>query len=89
MKVLVTGVAGFIGMRLFGTTDRRWTVAAGRTGFRRPADPAGVCAYAKLREHFWERSDCSHGHRGGHYGSYEPGFLRARVLPLLNEAGAK
>jgi pimeloyl-ACP methyl ester carboxylesterase len=72
-----------LGMRLFGTTDRRWTAAAGKVGFRRPADPSAACLYARLREHFWEPSDACTGHRGGHYGSYEPAFLRSRVLPLL------
>lgn len=73
-----------LAMRVFGTTDRRWTPASGLVGFRRPADPAGACLYdRRLREHFWGPEDESMGHRGGHYGSYEPEFLRARVLPLL------
>jgi pimeloyl-ACP methyl ester carboxylesterase len=73
-----------LAMRVFGTTDRRWTAASGKVGFRRPADPAGACLYdRRLRERFWDPGDESTGHRGGHYGSYEPAFLRTRVLPLL------
>src|SRR5262249_7984730 len=72
-----------LGMRLFGTTDRRWTAASGKVGFRRPPDPGAACLYGRLREHYWEPSESWTGHRGGHYGSYEPAFLRSRVLPLL------
>jgi pimeloyl-ACP methyl ester carboxylesterase len=74
-----------ITMCVFGTTDRRWTVGAGRVGFCRP-DPRSKDAalYAKLHEHEWEPSQTATGHRGGHYGSYVPGFLKAKVLPLLN-----
>jgi pimeloyl-ACP methyl ester carboxylesterase len=74
-----------IGMRLFGTTDRQWTAAAGRLGFRKPHEGSPYAAqYAKLREHVWQPSDSATGHRGGHYGNYVPGYLKAKVLPLLN-----
>jgi pimeloyl-ACP methyl ester carboxylesterase len=72
-------------MRVFGTTDRKWTAAAGRLGFRRPQEGSPDAAlYAKLREHVWQPSDAATGHRGGHYGNYVPGYLKAKVLPLLN-----
>lgn len=72
-------------MRLFGTTDRRWTSAAGKVGFRRPYDgSAGAELYSKLHEHVWQPSDFDTGHHGGHYGSYVPGFLKAKVLPLIH-----
>lgn len=73
-----------LGMRVFGTTDRRWTAAAGKVGFRRPAPNTPEAAlYARLREHPWDQEQAATGHKGGHYGSYAPGFLRAQVLPLL------
>lgn len=72
-------------MRVFGTTDRAWTAAAGKVGFRRPHDgSAGAALYDKLHEHVWRPSEMATGHKGGHYGSYVPGFLKAKVLPLVN-----
>ena len=73
-----------IGTRLFGTTDRQYTQAAGRVGFRPvvegPCDPA---LYARLHQHPWEPCLRWTGHQGGHYGAYKPGFLHSYVLPLL------
>jgi pimeloyl-ACP methyl ester carboxylesterase len=74
-----------IGVCLAGTTDRRWTLAAaGKVGFR----PTGSCSgdaalYSRLRQYPWDASLAWTGHRGGHYGSYQPGFLRVFVFPLL------
>ena len=80
-----------LSMRVFGTTDRKWTAAAGRVGFRRPHDGSpDARLYAKLREHVWQPGDAATGHAGGHYGNYTPGYLKAKVLPLLNpEAAAR
>ncbi len=76
-------------MRIFGTTDRKWTAAAGKVGFRRPYDGSPDAElYRKLREHVWQPSEAATGHRGGHYGSYVPGYLKAKVLPLLNPEGS-
>jgi pimeloyl-ACP methyl ester carboxylesterase len=73
-----------LGMRLLGTADRRWSATAGRVGFRRvEKGPDDAALYARLHEHPWDAGEWSTGHHGGHYGGYEPGFLRARVLPLL------
>lgn len=74
-----------IGILLLGTTDRHWMMpAAGRNGFQ----PIVTCSedetlYSKLRQYPWDASLIRTGHKGGHYGSYQPGFLRAFVLPLL------
>ena len=70
---------------LMGTTDRCWTVgAAGKNGFQPiVASPEDEALYAKLRQYPWQPSLTSTGHKGGHYGSYQPGFLRVFVLPLL------
>jgi pimeloyl-ACP methyl ester carboxylesterase len=78
-------VLGF-GMRISGTTDRRWTSAAGRVGFEPVGTtPADAALYTRLHQHFWEPSQAWTGNRGGHYGSFEEKFLRAYVLPLLTE----
>jgi pimeloyl-ACP methyl ester carboxylesterase len=73
---LVTGVVG--------TTDRRWSAAAGRVGFRPEAIcPEDAVLMAKLRQHPWHPSVEWTGNEGGHYGTYRPGYLEAYVLPLL------
>ncbi len=79
-----------IGVLLAGTTDRHRTLAAaGKIGFRpvltRPGDAA---LYAKLRQYPWDPSLSWTGHKGGHYGAHQPGFLHTFVLPLLDPAAA-
>ena len=73
-----------VNMRLFGTTDGRWTTTSGRVGFRPVGTaPCDVALYARLRQHAWEPSMAATGNEGGHYGSFEAGYLRAYVLPLM------
>lgn len=74
-----------LGTWLTGTTDRHWlTAAAGRVGFRPScAGDEDDALYAKLRQYPWDPGLMWTGHKGGHYGAYQPGFLRAFVLPLL------
>lgn len=75
-----------IATSLMGTADHRWLAgAAGRVGFQPiHACPEDEALYAKLRQYPWEPGLSCTGHKGGHYGSYQPGFLRAFVLPLLH-----
>ena len=47
--------------------------------------PEDAALYSKLRQHPWNSGLAWTGNRGGHYGSYEPGFLQAFVLPLLDD----
>jgi pimeloyl-ACP methyl ester carboxylesterase len=74
-----------LGTLIAGTTDRcRTSAPAGKNGFQ----PIVTCAedealYVKLRQYPWDPSQIWTGHKGGHYGSYQPGFLRAFVLPLF------
>lgn len=74
-----------LGIMLAGTTDRCWlSGAAGKIGFQ----PFFTCSedqaiYTKLRQYPWNPSLMWTGHKGGHYGGYQPGFLRAFVFPLL------
>jgi len=71
---------------LIGTTDRHWDAAAGRVGFEPiVCGPSDCALYQKLRDHPWDPSLAWTGHDGGHYGSHSPGYLRAYVLPLLQE----
>lgn len=78
-------------VRLFGTTDDPLaTRAAGQYGFHLPEHVAMDAAsgnasspYAKLHVHQWCRKDAKCGHNGGHFGCYQPGFLRERVFPII------
>lgn len=73
-----------LGTALIGTADRRWSAAAGRVGFRPlPGCPGGQALYARLRQYPWNCCVAWAGNAGGHYGAYQPAFLRAYVLPLL------
>jgi pimeloyl-ACP methyl ester carboxylesterase len=74
-----------IGTGIFGTSEGLHAPASGRVGFQvLPAGPADE-ALIKLRQHEWQRSDLPTGNCGGHYGAYQPGFVREHVLPLLLE----
>jgi pimeloyl-ACP methyl ester carboxylesterase len=69
---------------LLGNADRERDAAAGRVGFRPTiACPQDAALYAKLRQYPWEPGLNSVGNYGGHYGAYQPDFLRAVVFPLL------
>jgi pimeloyl-ACP methyl ester carboxylesterase len=73
------------GITILGTADGcRGCTAAGRTGFQpQVLCPEDMALYAKLRQHPWDNCLAWTGNKGGHYGSYQPEFLRAFVLPLL------
>jgi pimeloyl-ACP methyl ester carboxylesterase len=69
---------------LVGTSDRHWSAVSGRAGFHPRADgPADSLLLARLRQHPWQPSYAASGNLGGHYGGYQPNFLRLYVLPLL------
>lgn len=75
------------GTGLVGTADGRRTAAAGRIGFTPLLTcPGDELLYAKLRMHPWDRRVAWSGNRGSHYGTLEPGFMRAYVLPLLSRS---
>lgn len=74
-----------LGTTVFGTVDRRFTRAAGMTGFTRPGDLSVVEAreYEKLRQIEWSPALRKYGHRGGHTGWANLPFLREHLMPLL------
>jgi len=76
-----------LGIALVGTADGCWgCTAAGRTGFQPQVTyPEDALLYAKLRQHPWNPYVEWTGHHGGHYGVYQPEFLKAYVLPLLDD----
>jgi pimeloyl-ACP methyl ester carboxylesterase len=73
-----------LGMYVVGTAEGGCRLAAGRRGFNPViACDADAVLYKKLRQHPWSPAVAWSGHDGGHYGSNQPDFLRAYVLPLL------
>jgi pimeloyl-ACP methyl ester carboxylesterase len=73
-----------LGTTLLGTADRQWSAASGRVGFCPViASPADQALYAKLRQHPWHMCLAWTGNWGGHYGGYQPRYLRTFVLPLF------
>jgi hypothetical protein len=68
---------------VLGNTDRKWTISSGLTGFRVVDDPERPESHQKLHQHAWHPNHLHLGNDGGHYGCYQPDFLRAKVLPLL------
>jgi pimeloyl-ACP methyl ester carboxylesterase len=75
-----------IGTAVFGTSDRLRAPASGRIGFQVSSGVLeGRNDYQKVRQHEWRIGDWRFGNNGGHYGSYQPRFLRAHVLPQLLE----
>src|SRR5262249_28582680 len=73
-----------LGMHVVGTAEGGCRSAAGLRGFNPVIDCSGDEAlYKKLHQHPWSPAVAWSGHDGGHYGSNQPGFLRAYVLPLL------
>jgi pimeloyl-ACP methyl ester carboxylesterase len=78
-----------LGVAILGNADRERGSAAGRVGFRPVfAGPGDAALYTRLRQYPWESTLEWTGNHGGHYGAYQPGFLRAAVLPLLLPAPA-
>jgi pimeloyl-ACP methyl ester carboxylesterase len=73
---------------VLGTADRRWTSASGRYGFQVPPEGADASLYSKLYQRSWQPGDMQLGNLGGHYGSYQPEFLRAYIVPLLQPAAS-
>jgi hypothetical protein len=78
-----------IGTTLVGTADGCWAAAAGRIGFQPSVGPGEEGLYTRLRQHAWSPCVAWAGNGGGHYGAYQPTFLRAYVLPLLNPASSQ
>jgi pimeloyl-ACP methyl ester carboxylesterase len=75
-----------LGIYIVGTTDRRWSAPAGRVGFEPIlCSPCDSALYAKVRDHPWDPAQAWTGNDGGHDGSFQPGYLRAYVLPLFAE----
>ncbi len=73
-----------IGVEILKTADRKKAAGAGENGFAclAPCHPDAYL-YSKLHQFGWTPLVRWTGHRGGHYGATEPGFLSAYVLPTM------
>jgi hypothetical protein len=66
------------------TIDGQSRTPGGRSGFCPVIEtPEDGALYSKLREHPWQPCLSWSGNHGGHYGPYQPKYLRAFILPLL------
>jgi pimeloyl-ACP methyl ester carboxylesterase len=68
---------------ILGNSDRVHTPTAGVVGFRPMVHADDVPLLDKLVHHRWQPSDRELGHNGGHFGAYQPDYMRAQVMPLL------
>jgi pimeloyl-ACP methyl ester carboxylesterase len=70
--------------KLVGCADRHWCGASGRKGFSlRVESPEDAALLERLQQHPWQSSYRLLGNEGGHYGAYQPAYLKAHVLPVL------
>jgi hypothetical protein len=70
---------------MFGTADRRFSCCSGRVGFRTESEPLEPALASKLVQHAWQPDERTLGNNGGHYGGYQPAYLRTHIIPLLLE----
>lgn len=75
-----------LGTGVIGTADGDRAPPAGRVGFEPPTlSPNEAAIATRLHQHPWDSSVVWTGNQGSHDGALRPKFLRAYVLPLLNE----
>ena len=73
-----------VAMSMMGRTSPGCSQASGRTGYRVCLQtPADLALYSKLYQRCWNPGDRPTGNCGGHFGNYEPAFIRQEMLPLL------
>jgi len=75
-----------MGTRLVGTMDGRHVVAAGKAGFRQPANCGDTGAYDRLFQVRWNEQAARHGNDGGHFSCMHSRFVAQSVQPLLTAA---
>ncbi|MCI0739072.1 MAG: alpha/beta hydrolase [Gemmataceae bacterium] len=68
---------------IIGNADRRWGPSSGRIGFEVSFTPEEVDLVAKLHQHPWKPWYIILGNNGGHFGNYQPEFVRKHILPLV------
>ncbi|MCI0379746.1 MAG: alpha/beta hydrolase [Gemmataceae bacterium] len=68
---------------IIGNADRRWGPCSGRIGFEVSYTPEETDLVAKLHQHPWKPWYLILGNNGGHFGNYQPGFVRKFILPLM------
>jgi pimeloyl-ACP methyl ester carboxylesterase len=67
-----------------GCADRCRSEPSGRVGFQlRIESPEDAALLPRLVQHPWHSEYRQLGNEGGHYGAYQPEYLKAHVLPVL------
>jgi hypothetical protein len=71
-------------MRLVGCADRKRADAGGRVGFGvRLETVQDEALLPRLVQYPWQPSYRQLGNDGGHYGAYQPEYLKLFVVPVL------
>jgi pimeloyl-ACP methyl ester carboxylesterase len=73
-----------LAMYMLGTSDRVRTPAAGVVGFRPLASPEDAPLFDKLIQQPWQHDDAQLGNAGGHFGAYQPDYMRTYIFPLFD-----
>lgn len=75
-------------IKMCGCLGGKCNPPAGRVGFQpNICTPEDASCYARLRQYPWDPSLACTGHTGGHFGCYQPIFLRSFILPLMCPCG--
>jgi pimeloyl-ACP methyl ester carboxylesterase len=70
--------------KLVGCADGLHCIASGNKGFcLRIESPEDAELLARLHQHPWQPADRQLGNDGGHFGAYQPEYVKARVFPML------
>jgi hypothetical protein len=70
---------------MVGTADRRFSCCSGRVGFKAESDQLDPVLARKLHQHAWQPDERALGNNGGHFGGYQPAYVRMHIIPLLLE----
>jgi hypothetical protein len=69
---------------LVGCADHHCGEASGRVGFQLIIEsPQDAALLPRLVQHPWQPSYRLLGNQGGHYGAYQPEYLKTQILPVL------
>jgi pimeloyl-ACP methyl ester carboxylesterase len=67
-----------------GCADQQPGDASGRVGFKLIVEsPEDAALLPRLAQHPWQPSYRLLGNQGGHYGAYQPEYVKTQILPVL------
>jgi pimeloyl-ACP methyl ester carboxylesterase len=76
----------YLGLCTFfaGCADHQSGAASGRVGFQLIVEsPEDAALLPRLVQHPWQPSYGLLGNHGGHYGAYQPEYVKSQILPVL------